>query len=837
MTLSTGPDAQGAPGARPAGAAELDGLLARPPWALRFPSPWEERYQAESARGRVRRLSVATLFGGGITYLLLSISDPVPWTLADLQGGLRLTAIGLALLLTVAGAFARPPRLGPTVTLLEWGTLVTTLVIAAYSLSLHRDDDVLSRTKLGALILVFFFNCIVARQQFRFALSTAATIWVGHLVLGHDAGDAALTHRGYVLLFSTALVFSLLVNHQLERHERRTVLLRWSDGEQRAELRRVVDQVRHASQVDALTGLANRRHHDVELGRLWAAAAASSADLAVLAVDVDHFKRYNDRYGHPAGDVCLQRVATVLMHVAAQHGGVAARLGGEEFGLVLPGCGPDEAARAAEAVCAGVRALHVPHEDSATAAHVTVSVGVCAARPAEGSRAPALLQAADAALYRVKNGGRDGWAASPVSAATALLAPAPATPADTDAQPWDAGPEPGHGAAPRGAVRRWTLLVNGLAGLAVVAVYVRLSRPLMPDVASEVISSFTAAGVVVGLLMVGLTVAGVPDRWLLRAYGVLTVALGPAAVPPLSASQAPTTPTYALSLCLIPMFAAVVLRLPFRVILGVSTGWVVVALALLRPDDDVLGPAWGYAVQVVVIGSLYPVVAAYLLQQADRREAELARSEAAERVRLHRRTDQLRWLASTDALTGLVNRRQFEVEYARLWEACRAAGEPLALLILDVDHFKAYNDGYGHPAGDACLRRVGGALAAVAGWTDLRDGHGPASAGTWPRPVAARLGGEEFGVLLPGADARLALLAAERLRRVVQELDVEHRWSPTARHVTVSIGVAGELPWRAGSDRRLLAAADAALYQAKASGRDRVVAAPSAVPSTGGAGS
>jgi len=738
--------------------AELGRLLDRPWWQLRFSTSWEARHQAESGPARARRLSAGAAFGGGITFVLLSLSDQASWTGGDVLGWLRYTALGLVAVLVVAGILGHQRRVVPPVRLLEWGTTVTTLLIVAYSISANQDTDPLSLTKLGALILVFFFNGIVARQQFRFTVLTATATWIGYVWFGAPVDPSAgATYRGYVLLFSTALALSLGTNYLLELRERRVALLRWSDAEQRAALRDVADQVRRTSQEDALTGLANRRHHDAELTRHWAAAVDQGADLAVVAVDVDHFKRYNDRYGHPAGDVCLQGIAGVLLEVAARHAGVAGRMGGEEFSLVLPGCGPSEAADAGAAVCRGVRALALPHVDSETAPHVTVSVGTAWVAPVGGGDPWALSRAADEALYQVKNGGRDGWAAgtSPAvgvgrtsTSPSATDSPEAADPGTVPtASPGSASSSSAHiRTVPR--TRRLRALLGGLAGMGVVYGYVQLSRPLFTDVADSMVATLEVVGVLLAALLVMVTVLPVPERWLWRAYGMATVVLTVAPIGHLTTSTETTAPSYALSLCLIPMFAVVVLSLPFGVSLGVCLVTVGSSLALLRPGDTVLGPAWGYAVQVLVIGTLYALIAGSLLQRAGRRESVIARSEAAERAALEVSTDELRRLASTDPLTGLVNRRQFELEQTRLWDLCAAADVPLALLILDVDHFKAYNDGYGHPAGDECLRRVGAELSRCAAQL----------ASTGSAPVAARLGGEEFGVLLPGADLELALV-------------------------------------------------------------------------------
>jgi len=171
--------------------------------------------------------------------------------------------------------------------------------------------------------------------------------------------------------------------------------------------------------------------------------------------------------------------------------------------------------------------------------------------------------------------------------------------------------------------------------------------------------------------------------------------------------------------------------------------------------------------------------------------------------------DELSVLAQTDALTGLANRRVFDQRLAE--EASRAArhGMPLALLLVDIDHFKAFNDRYGHPAGDDCLRRVA---------MRLRD------CASRPTDLVARLGGEEFALLLPHADADTAFEVARRCVQAVDDAAIEHAASPLTGLVTISAGAATWVAGAAGG-AALFAAADAALYSAKACGRHRAMRA------------
>ena len=183
---------------------------------------------------------------------------------------------------------------------------------------------------------------------------------------------------------------------------------------------------------------------------------------------------------------------------------------------------------------------------------------------------------------------------------------------------------------------------------------------------------------------------------------------------------------------------------------------------------------------------------------------DVSRRKSAE-DRLEEANRNLLMLASTDGLTGLANRRSFDKALMRELARCSRDGLPLALLLVDVDHFKRYNDSYGHQEGDQCLKRLSHLLRGMA---------------RRPGDVAARYGGEEFAVILPNTGADGGLHFAESLRTAVEQLSIPHCRSSYGI-VTVSVGIACETPVP-GSDSTILQHADAALYSAKAGGRNRV---------------
>jgi diguanylate cyclase (GGDEF)-like protein/PAS domain S-box-containing protein len=166
-------------------------------------------------------------------------------------------------------------------------------------------------------------------------------------------------------------------------------------------------KLRRLSLVDGLTGLANRRAFQHALHREWWRATRSGTPIALVMVDIDHFKRYNDCHGHQAGDACLKQVARAVARAPRRPGDLAARYGGEEFVLVLPNTGIEGAVVVAEALRVRVERLRIPHGDSPVSQHVTVSLGVAGSTPRPGVSLAALVASADEALYRAKHLGRN----------------------------------------------------------------------------------------------------------------------------------------------------------------------------------------------------------------------------------------------------------------------------------------------------------------------------------------------------------------------------------------------------------------------------------------------
>jgi diguanylate cyclase (GGDEF)-like protein len=234
-----------------------------------------------------------------------------------------------------------------------------------------------------------------------FDIALSAVLNAGRFDLGFYAG------RIYGLLATSFVLVVLLSGYG--RNYARLLKLNERDRRKTAELERLAT-------ADALTGIANRRAFEEALDQEWRRTLRHRTPLCLILIDVDFFKRFNDTYGHVAGDQCLRAVAQALAGNARRAGEMAARYGGEEFAVLLPHTDLDDAHRLAQRICEAVRQLGIPHRQSEVASHVTISAGVASALlvlagelPVEAEHAsPTLLvKAADQALYGAKAAGRN----------------------------------------------------------------------------------------------------------------------------------------------------------------------------------------------------------------------------------------------------------------------------------------------------------------------------------------------------------------------------------------------------------------------------------------------
>lgn len=212
----------------------------------------------------------------------------------------------------------------------------------------------------------------------------------------------------YYVIFGTVILVLAAIAERQERFGFLQELLARLQGEELTRLNRTLEKIAHE---DALTGIPNRRSFDETAEKEFERATRDRQPLSVLLLDVDYFKRYNDTYGHAAGDKCLQLIARTLQEALMRPADMVARYGGEEFILLLPNTPPDGAAKVAERILRWVDAGQIPHETSSVAQHVTVSIGIYTLIPDKQQTLKGVVKQADEALYAAKGSGRHRYLA------------------------------------------------------------------------------------------------------------------------------------------------------------------------------------------------------------------------------------------------------------------------------------------------------------------------------------------------------------------------------------------------------------------------------------------
>jgi diguanylate cyclase (GGDEF)-like protein len=276
----------------------------------------------------------------------------------------------------------------------------------------------LARRREGAGLFLFGLIAIAVTGTHDVLISIYRSLPTGHwlvdsiylqpfglfvFVLSQSAMLARRSSRAFVQLEATTR--DLATAHAaLDAHARE---LERRVAERTAELETANRQLARLAEIDGLTGVGNRLHFEEELRRAWFDHLRRGAPLALILADVDEFKRYNDRYGHLAGDEALRRVAAALAASAQRPGDVVARYGGEELVVLLPNTDAEGARQLAERMRDRVAAEAIVHESSSVARHVTLSAGLASIVPTEDADRVTLIARADRALYRAKQEGRD----------------------------------------------------------------------------------------------------------------------------------------------------------------------------------------------------------------------------------------------------------------------------------------------------------------------------------------------------------------------------------------------------------------------------------------------
>lgn len=370
---------------------------------LHFPEALEQEFQRDYAE-RYRTHTQLAMLLGVVALLASGVVDPF-WqpAVASAMWKVRLLVVvpllGLLLLARSSLGERHMQPLAMAASCLAGAGLV------GLSLTAQEPFSHYYASAITMLMLVVF---VLSRMQFRWGVSSALAMFVilnlGLFGLG-DTDVRVIAINNFV--FVASAVFSLVGTFLIERSLRQNYLQARLLALQNTDLEANNLHLQFLTAVDGLTQIANRRSLDATLTTEWQRALRKREPLGLVMIDVDHFKLYNDTYGHQAGDECLRGVAGAVKDFARRPGDLAARYGGEEFVLVLTGATPAQARMVAERVRDKILSLAIPHQRSSHGS-VTASFGVASVVPGNQHSGPeVLLLAADQALYRAKGGGRN----------------------------------------------------------------------------------------------------------------------------------------------------------------------------------------------------------------------------------------------------------------------------------------------------------------------------------------------------------------------------------------------------------------------------------------------
>ncbi|MDK9694986.1 MAG: GGDEF domain-containing protein, partial [Siculibacillus sp.] len=255
--------------------------------------------------------------------------------------------------------------------------------------------------------LPILYGNVVQRPHFPYAAGASGIAVVMHWSAMATGGLPVEVAIAAGIEFLTVAAVTLVAVFLIESELRRAYLRSLRGEINTDRLSHSNDELRQLSHLDTLTGIANRRWLEAHLDEMADRSARAAVPLAVLMVDVDHFKGFNDHYGHPEGDRCLKMVAAVARDQVRRKDDLIGRFGGEEFLVILPGTDLLDATKVAERIRHAIESMRLPHARSDVADTVTVSIGVAAGRVSDGISTEELVRAADNALYEAKRLGRN----------------------------------------------------------------------------------------------------------------------------------------------------------------------------------------------------------------------------------------------------------------------------------------------------------------------------------------------------------------------------------------------------------------------------------------------
>jgi diguanylate cyclase (GGDEF)-like protein len=378
---------------------------------MRFPASLEQQFLLDQAPARRQHFLVSGLLSliiyNGFLLADYLMARDVFWLAAQLRVLVFTPVAAFVLYVFWQRRFAVLDRLPPAaLELIVLSSGLAAAISLAFILSVTRSP--LSPYYHVGFMVVIMYGNVVQRLRFWYAavFSLAlVAIHIGGAVMLHSFPERLLWP--IVSMVCAAAAFTLTANYNSERDERKRYLLTMRERGLVKALMQAHERLKDMSSEDGLTGLLNRHHGQQQLDQMWQQAVSTSSSVSVLLIDVDHFKRFNERYGHPSGDACLRQIAETLQATCRGDGITVVRYGGEEFMVLLPHHGEQRALVLAEHVRQAVEALQMRHESSSTARMVTVSMGLSSAEASSHASPDQLISAADVALHQAKREGRN----------------------------------------------------------------------------------------------------------------------------------------------------------------------------------------------------------------------------------------------------------------------------------------------------------------------------------------------------------------------------------------------------------------------------------------------
>lgn len=388
--------------------------------ALRFPETLESSFNEYYCTNTLKQVRIALLTGlflyavfGLVDFMLLP-ADRAHMLLIRYAVVCPTITAGLAF--TYASRFRR--FIQPALSLVM---LVGSLGIVAM---VYFDPTPAKNYYYSGILLLMMGAFTFVSMRLLYALSWAVTT-----ILAYEAVAIFANHTDTMILIQNTfsiiatMIIGAFSNYLMENYLRRDFLNSILLESENQQLQKTGQELHRLSISDALTNLGNRRHFELMLDQEWMRAMRSQTPISLILFDIDFFKRYNDNYGHQAGDDCLRLVAEKIGGFARRPGDTSARYGGEEFVLLLSGTDLTQAATIAETCRACVESLEIPHGYSKVSNFVTVSAGVTSMIPNDETSRRALVETADKALYNAKWGGRNRVALGSSTSAANVVRP------------------------------------------------------------------------------------------------------------------------------------------------------------------------------------------------------------------------------------------------------------------------------------------------------------------------------------------------------------------------------------------------------------------------------